>query len=92
MATLFDFDSEAYSVAPRSEATMCATAVQTGSMLTTYIETRPQAAMPILRTMVERLRETKTLLSQRAAAPTLDGCVCDLRSDPATMPGTLIGP
>jgi len=39
----------------------------TRSMLATYLETRPQAAMPILRTMADRLRETNSLLSQRAA-------------------------
>jgi len=39
----------------------------TRSMLAAYLETRPQAAMPILRTMADRLRETNSLLSQRAA-------------------------
>lgn len=35
--------------------------------LSRYLERRPRAAMAILRTMAERLRETNTLLSQRAA-------------------------
>ena len=39
----------------------------TRSMLAAYLETRPQAAMPILRTMADRLRETNSLLSQGAA-------------------------
>jgi CRP/FNR family cyclic AMP-dependent transcriptional regulator len=35
--------------------------------LSAYLERRPRAAMAILRTMGERLRETNTLLSERAA-------------------------
>ncbi len=56
---------------PRSASALATTdAVLLGltrSMLAAYLESRPQAAMPILRTMAERLRETNTLLSQRAA-------------------------
>jgi CRP/FNR family cyclic AMP-dependent transcriptional regulator len=32
-----------------------------------YLESRPRAALPILRTLTERLRETNALLSQRAS-------------------------
>jgi CRP/FNR family cyclic AMP-dependent transcriptional regulator len=39
----------------------------TRDMLSSYVERRPRAAMAILRTMSERLRETNTLLSERAA-------------------------
>lgn len=35
--------------------------------LSTYLERRPRAAMAILRTMAERLRQTNTMLSERAA-------------------------
>jgi CRP/FNR family cyclic AMP-dependent transcriptional regulator len=35
--------------------------------LRAYLEARPRAALPILRTMAERLRETNVLLSERAA-------------------------
>jgi CRP/FNR family cyclic AMP-dependent transcriptional regulator len=35
--------------------------------LSTYLERRPRAAMAILRTMAERLRETNAMLSERAA-------------------------
>jgi uncharacterized membrane protein len=35
--------------------------------LSTYLERRPHAAMAILRTMAERLRETNAMLSERAA-------------------------
>jgi len=37
------------------------------STLSTYLEGRPHAAMAILRTMAERLRETNAMLSERAA-------------------------
>ena len=36
-------------------------------MLSSYLERRPRAAMAILRTMAERLRETNAMLSDRAA-------------------------
>jgi CRP/FNR family cyclic AMP-dependent transcriptional regulator len=39
----------------------------TRDTLSTYLERRPRAAMAILRTMSERLRETNALLSERAA-------------------------
>ncbi len=56
---------------PRSASALATTdAVLLGltrSMLATYLESRPQSAMPILRTMAERLRQTNALLSQRAA-------------------------
>src|SRR5262245_62177831 len=35
--------------------------------LSEYLERRPRAAMSILRTMAERLRETNAMLSERAA-------------------------
>ena len=37
------------------------------NVLTTYLERRPRAAMAILRTMAERLRQTNAMLSERAA-------------------------
>lgn len=37
------------------------------STLSTYLENRPKAAMPMLRNMAEQLRRTNALLSQRAA-------------------------
>jgi uncharacterized membrane protein len=56
---------------PRSASALASTdAVLLGltrPMLASYLENRPQAAMPILRTMAERLRQTNALLSQRAA-------------------------
>jgi uncharacterized membrane protein len=39
----------------------------TRDTLSTYLERRPRAAMAILRTMSERLRETNALLTERAA-------------------------
>jgi len=39
----------------------------TRDTLSTYLERRPRAAMAILRTMAERLRETNAMLSERAA-------------------------
>ncbi len=39
----------------------------TRDTLSSYLERRPRAAMAILRTMAERLRETNMLLSERAA-------------------------
>ena len=56
---------------PRSASALATTdAVLLGltrPILATYLEHRPQVAMPILRTMAERLRDTNELLSQRAA-------------------------
>jgi CRP/FNR family transcriptional regulator, cyclic AMP receptor protein len=56
---------------PRSASALATTdAVLLGltrPMLASYLEHRPQATMPMLRTMAERLRQTNALLSQRAA-------------------------
>ncbi len=56
---------------PRSASALATTdAVLLGltrAMLASYLEHRPQATMPMLRTMAERLRQTNELLSQRAA-------------------------
>jgi uncharacterized membrane protein len=56
---------------PRSASALATTdAVLLGltrPMLASYLEHRPQAVMPMLRTMGERLRQTNALLSQRAA-------------------------
>jgi CRP/FNR family transcriptional regulator, cyclic AMP receptor protein len=56
---------------PRSASALATTdAVLFGltrPMLASYLEHRPQAAMAMLRTMSERLRQTNALLSQRAA-------------------------
>ena len=56
---------------PRSASALATTdAVLLGltrPMLASYLEHRPQATMPMLRTMAERLRQTNELLSQRAA-------------------------
>lgn len=40
--------------------------------LSSYLERRPRAAMAILRTMSERLRETNAMLSERAAKNTVE--------------------
>jgi uncharacterized membrane protein len=56
---------------PRSASALATTDVVllelTAETLTSYLERRPTAAMPILRTMTQRLRETNTLLSERAS-------------------------
>jgi CRP/FNR family transcriptional regulator, cyclic AMP receptor protein len=56
---------------PRSASALATTDAAllglTRSMLASYLENRPQATMPMLRTMAERLRQTNELLSQRAA-------------------------
>jgi uncharacterized membrane protein len=55
---------------PRSASAMASTDVLllelTKEMLTEFLERRPRASLVLLRTMVERLRETNQLLSQRA--------------------------
>jgi len=56
---------------PRSASALATTDVilfeLTAETLSAYLAQRPGAAMPILRTMTQRLRETNTLLSERAA-------------------------
>lgn len=56
---------------PRSASALATTDVVllelTAETLSSYLERRPSAAMPILRTMTQRLRETNTLLTERAA-------------------------
>lgn len=56
---------------PRSASALATTDVVllelTAETLTPYLERRPTAAMSILRTMTQRLRETNTLLSERAS-------------------------
>jgi CRP/FNR family cyclic AMP-dependent transcriptional regulator len=56
---------------PRSASALATTDVVllelTAETLSSYLERRPAAAMSILRTMTERLRETNTLLSERAS-------------------------
>jgi uncharacterized membrane protein len=56
---------------PRSASALATTdAVLLGltrDTLSTYLETRPRAAIAILRTMAERLRETNVMLSERVA-------------------------
>ncbi len=56
---------------PRSASALATTDVVllelTAETLSAYLERRPRAAMAILRTMTQRLRETNTLLSERAA-------------------------
>jgi uncharacterized membrane protein len=56
---------------PRSASALATTDVLllelTAETLSTYLAQHPGAAMPILRTMTQRLRETNTLLSSRAA-------------------------
>lgn len=56
---------------PRSASALATTNVSllslTRDMLTDYLQRRPQAILPILQTMADRLRDTNNLLSQRAA-------------------------
>jgi CRP/FNR family cyclic AMP-dependent transcriptional regulator len=56
---------------PRSASALATTDVVllelTADTLSGYLAQRPGAALPILRTMTQRLRETNTLLSKRAA-------------------------
>jgi len=56
---------------PRSASALATTDVVllelTAETLSGYLAQRPGAALPILRTMTQRLRETNTLLSKRAA-------------------------
>ncbi len=56
---------------PRSASALATTDVVllelTAETLSSYLEKRPAAAMSILRTMTQRLRETNTLLSERAS-------------------------
>jgi len=56
---------------PRSASALATTDVVllelTAETLSSYLERRPGAALSILRTMTERLRETNTLLTERAA-------------------------
>jgi CRP/FNR family transcriptional regulator, cyclic AMP receptor protein len=56
---------------PRSASALATTDVVllelTAETLSSYLERRPTAAIPILRTMTARLRETNTLLSERAS-------------------------
>ena len=56
---------------PRSASALATTDVVllelTAGTLSAYLAQRPGAALPILRTMTQRLRETNTLLSKRAA-------------------------
>lgn len=62
--SLFDHKPRSASALATTEVTLLELGVET---LTDYLERRPRAAMPILQTMAERLRETNTLLSERAA-------------------------
>jgi uncharacterized membrane protein len=56
---------------PRSASALATTDARllqlSREMLSSYLERRPRAAMAILRTMAERLRETNAMLSERAA-------------------------
>ena len=56
---------------PRSASALATTDVTllelSAATLSSYLETRPAAALSILRVMTQRLRETNTLLSERAA-------------------------
>lgn len=56
---------------PRSASALATTDVVllelTAETLSSYLEARPTAALPILRTMTQRLRETNSMLSERAA-------------------------
>jgi uncharacterized membrane protein len=61
---LFDEKPRSASALATTDATLLEL---TRDMLSNYLERRPRAAMAILRTMSERLRETNALLSQRAA-------------------------
>jgi uncharacterized membrane protein len=61
---------------PRSASALATTPVVllelTAETLSAYLAQHPSAALPILRTMTERLRETNTLLSKRAAKNVLE--------------------
>ena len=61
---LFDDKPRSASALATTEATLLELSRET---LSTYLERRPRAAMAILRTMAERLRETNAMLSERAA-------------------------
>jgi uncharacterized membrane protein len=61
---LFDDKPRSASALATTDATLL---VLARSKLEAYLEQRPRAAMAILRTMSERLRETNALLSARAA-------------------------
>jgi uncharacterized membrane protein len=62
--SLFDHKARSASALASTEVVLLELSAAT---LSDYLERRPRAAMPILRTMTERLRETNTLLSERAA-------------------------
>jgi len=61
---LFDDKARSASALATTDAALL---VLTRDVLSTYLEARPRASMAILRTMAERLRETNTMLSERAA-------------------------
>jgi uncharacterized membrane protein len=62
--SLFDHKARSASALASTDVVLLVLSADT---LSDYLERRPRAAMPILRTMTERLRETNTLLSERAA-------------------------
>ena len=61
---LFDDKPRSASALATTDATLLELSRDT---LSNYLERRPRAAMAILRTMAERLRETNAMLSERAA-------------------------
>jgi uncharacterized membrane protein len=61
---LFDDKPRSASALATTDATLLELARET---LSSYLERRPRAAMAILQTMSERLRETNAMLSERAA-------------------------
>ncbi|HVY44433.1 MAG TPA: DUF1003 domain-containing protein [Minicystis sp.] len=61
---LFDDKPRSASALATTDAVLLELARET---LSSYLERRPRAAMAILRTMAERLRETNAMLSERAA-------------------------
>lgn len=61
---LFDDKPRSASALATTDATLLELSRE---MLSSYLERRPRAAMAILRTMAERLRETNAMLSERAA-------------------------
>jgi uncharacterized membrane protein len=61
---LFDDKARSASALATTDATLLELSRET---LSSYLERRPRAAMAILRTMSERLRETNAMLSERAA-------------------------
>jgi uncharacterized membrane protein len=61
---LFDDKPRSASALATTDATLLELSRE---MLSDYLERRPRAAMAILRTMAERLRETNAMLSERAA-------------------------